>query len=200
MSAHKILIFKKCLCLLSDVFCNAEVFTADLQGRVEDIDSQDLPHLAVSEASGVITLPATDVSGSFDQAAHTNGTTPIGGVRDAKSDASSAAAQEKPDTSSNAGEKSLGAWELLRFTLPTLGIWIINPVLRCARHNNTAGGRRQIAGHASTAGKHASDLCMPLLPWLQCVTLLLTDVTSDHDCFFAVWWTHQWWGLGRPGN
>ena len=114
--------------------------TADLQGRVEDLDSQDLPTLGISEASGVITLPANDAaSGSFDQAAQTNGTMPVEAVRESKSDASPAAAQETPDTSSNAGETTLGAWELLRFTLPTLGIWIINPVLRYAIQNRRSG-------------------------------------------------------------
>ena len=29
-----------------------------------------------------------------------------------------------------AGRK-LSIWDLLRFTLPTLGVWVINPILRC---------------------------------------------------------------------
>ena len=32
-----------------------------------------------------------------------------------------------------AGRK-LSIWDLLRFTLPTLGVWVINPILRCDPH------------------------------------------------------------------
>ena len=127
--------------------------TDDLQGSVEDLDSQDLPSLGISEASGVITLPANDAAGgSFDQAAHTNGSTPVKADREPKSDAS----PEGVGTSSDAGETSLGAWELLRFTLPTLGIWIINPVLRYARQK----WRR----NACKRNRQTWNICMPYLP------------------------------------
>ncbi|KAK9906444.1 hypothetical protein WJX75_001914 [Coccomyxa subellipsoidea] len=108
---------------------DTEATTADLKVASADLDSQDMPILGVSEASGIITLPANDAaSGPSENGADANGAK-VGHAGKSEAAASPAAVQGH-DVSSEAAEKgSLGAWELLRFTLPTLGIWIINPVL-----------------------------------------------------------------------
>lgn len=93
---------------------SAEGTTADLQGN-----PKDTANLAVSEAGGVISLPHTDAAGGLgERVAHGSGN----GALPHELKSSSEAAEE--------GNRELGAWELLRFTLPTLGVWIINPVLR----------------------------------------------------------------------
>jgi hypothetical protein len=121
-----------------------------------------MPILGVSEASGIITLPANDAaSGPSENGADANGAK-VGHAGKSEAAASPAAVQGH-DVSSEAAEKgSLGAWELLRFTLPTLGIWIINPVLRCAMEAKLA--LKQIVSAYGMCALKPLYACAPLLP------------------------------------
>lgn len=122
---------------LAWLLCLAELTAADLNESSAELDSQDMPILGVSEASGIISLPASSTENGVDS----NGAKPEA-VREAEAASSPATVHEHDSSSSSdasdAGKPNLSAWDLLRFTLPTLGIWIINPVLRYA----TAGEAR----------------------------------------------------------
>ncbi len=125
---------------LAWLLCLADLTAADLNGSSAELDSQDMPILGVSEASGIISLPA---GRQTENGVDSNGAKPEA-VREAEAASSPATVlvhehdSSSSSDASDAGKPNLSAWDLLRFTLPTLGIWIINPVLRYA----TAGEAR----------------------------------------------------------
>ena len=53
-----------------------------------------------------------------------------------------------------AGRK-LSIWDLLRFTLPTLGVWVINPILRCDFSLSDSLGKAAHASQTLCAGVSA---------------------------------------------
>lgn len=88
------------------------------------------PQYVVSEAGAVVPLSAPldhDASGESDSSSAED----VGHI--AHSAVSLPEGTEQPQSSAAVEDRNRAApsaWELLRFTLPTLGVWIINPVLR----------------------------------------------------------------------
>lgn len=132
-------------CSIDEAFTGAaELSASDVSGSPDDLDSQEAPNLAVSDTAGVLVLPSSesasaatdDIRQSEEREGHADSDSrtasnivPIKHVSTADhQDPSKATGNAQTDSS----EGSLSIWELLRFTLPTLGVWIINPILRCA--------------------------------------------------------------------
>jgi hypothetical protein len=115
------------------LLCVADVLAADLKGSPDELDRQDFPNMAVSEGTGLVILPSNEAVTSSVEEPPQNGLNLDGRQSDngmGEGMHSADQTKQSPLPSKASPDANLSIWELLRFTLPTLGVWIINPILR----------------------------------------------------------------------